>query len=97
MSYFGKLGLDLSVLQSSIKSKAFIGLDMIKSHFWKKALKLWLDNNGQMSEIEHIANQPTWNNDMIKYKNRPLMFTNWINAGYIFVGDLFIVRRAGLV
>ena len=90
MSYFGKLGLDLSVLHSSVKSKEFIGLDMIKSHFWKKALKVWLDYNGQMSEIQHIANQPIWNNDMIKYKNRPLMFTNWINAGYIFVGDLFI-------
>ena len=34
MSYFGKLGLDIFVLHSSVKSKEFIGLDMIKSHFW---------------------------------------------------------------
>ena len=27
---------------------------------------------------------------MIEYENRPLMFTNWINADYIFVGVLFI-------
>ena len=56
MSYFGKLGKDLSVLHSSVNSREFNGLDIIKSHFWKKNLKVWLDNDSLISEIQHIAN-----------------------------------------
>ena len=92
--YYEKIGMDFSVLRSSVVSKYFIGLEEIKSPFWKSALKLWLDFNKKeicnVTDVRDIANQPLWNNVYIQFKNRPLFFKNWINAGYVCVGDLFI-------
>ena len=92
--YYEKIGMDFSVLRSSVVSKNFIGLEEIKSPFWKSALKFWLDFNKEeicnVTDVRDIANQPLWNNVYIQFKNRPLFFKNWINAGYVCVGDLFI-------
>ena len=61
MLYDEKIGMDFSVLRSSVVSKNFIGLEEIKSPFWKSALKLWLDFNKEeicnVTDVRDIANQ----------------------------------------
>ena len=49
---------------------------------------MWLDNNGQMSEIRHIANQPIEDNDMIRYKQTTDVYQ--LDKCWVYVGDLFI-------
>ena len=60
-----KIGMDFSVLRSSVGSKHFIGLEEIKSPFWQSALMLWLDFNRReicnVADVRDIANQLLWN------------------------------------
>lgn len=92
--YYDKLGRDLSVLQSNVKSKYFKGFEYIKASFWRKALEIWLDTNltQKREDIEDnsIANQVLWNNEVVKYRNNVLCWKNWIDHGFIYVEDLFL-------
>jgi hypothetical protein len=90
--YYELLGKDMSVLRASVSSKEFIGIKLVKSQYWRSALKIWLDNNNcinKLNDVENVANQPLWNNALIKYKNKPIMFPNWVSNGFTDVGDLF--------
>ena len=92
--YLEKLGYDFSVLRSSVDSKKFMGFDEIKSHFWKKALHVWLKfkdtEKVPINEVDDVANQPLWNNAFVQFKNKSLFYRNWLESGYVCVGDLFI-------
>ena len=92
--YLEKLGYDFSVLRSSVDSKSLMGFEEIKSNFWKKALHIWLkfkDNEKvPINEVDDVANQPLWNNAFVQYKDRSLFYRNWLESGYVCVGDLFI-------
>ena len=54
----------------------------------------WLDTKTtiDLNSIEEIDvyNQVLWNNNIIRYKGKSLMFKPWISAGYVYVGDLFL-------
>ena len=92
--YLEKLAYDFSVLRSSVDSKKFMGFDEIKSYFWKKALHVWLKFKDTekipINEVDDVANQPLWNNAFVQFKNKSLFYRNWLESGYVCVGDLFI-------
>ena len=92
--YYEELGMDLSVFDSNVPAKHFQGLQFIKSVFWSKVLLAWLDTKTtiDLNSIEEIDvyNQVLWNNNIIRYKGKSLMFKPWISAGYVYVGDLFL-------
>ena len=92
--YYEELGMDLSVFDSNVPAKHFQGLQFIKSTFWSNVLLAWLDTKTttDLNSIEEIDvyNQVLWNNNIIRYKGKSLMFKPWISAGYVYVGDLFL-------
>lgn len=95
--YFEQLGMDLSVLRSSVRAGHFTGFDVIKSQFWKSALEIWLNlKNDEIIDLENtdeIASQPLWNNALVQYKGKSLFFKRWVEGGYVHVGDMFIDDR----
>jgi exonuclease III len=92
--WLNKLGHKLSVLKSSVLYKDFIGLDLIKSRFWKRVLSTWLlhnkDSAGSSDELDaqDIYSQVLWNNKFIVYKRTPLMIQAGIRSGVIRVCDI---------
>jgi hypothetical protein len=92
--WYNKLGEKLSVLESSVTCRDFIGMELIKSVFWKRVLSTWILNNksSQVSAEEvalvDIYSQVLWNNRFIVYKRTPLMILDCIKAGIIRVGDI---------
>ena len=43
-----------------------------------------------INEVDDVANQPLWNNAFVQFKNKSLFYRNWLESGYVCVGDLFI-------
>jgi hypothetical protein len=74
-----KQGYKLSVLDSSVLYKDFIGLDLIISRFWKRVLSSWLLHNRDSAcssdelDGQDIYSQVLWNNKFIVYKQKTLM------------------------
>ena len=98
--YYEKLGYEFSVLRSSVRSKHFTGFNEIRSQYWKKALEVWLnlkvvknEDTPNVDEVDDIAMQPLWNNELVQYKGKSLFYKRWVESGYICVGDLFIDDR----
>ena len=92
LSLYGRLGTDLSTLNSSVTSKEFKGLGLISSQFWRQAFKVWIDNNTFSYEdglAMHPYNQVIWNNTNIRYKHNVLMWENWC-PDFVFINDLFL-------
>ena len=84
--YFDKLGKEGSVFNSSISSEAFIGLDLIKSKFYKKLLLIWLKSNSNNCK----TNDNLFNNSRVLYRGNPIFFKSWIKAGLIFIKDILV-------
>jgi hypothetical protein len=97
--WYKSLGRNLSVLESSVACRDFIGLNYIKSIFWKRVLSTWLVHNksGLASiedmDLEKISTQVLWNNEVIRYKKSPLMIRECIRADIIRVGDILKENR----
>jgi exonuclease III len=93
--WFGKLGRDLSVLESSVLCKNFKGLELIKSRFWRCVLTNWLVHNTSISQksseelnIHEIYAQKLWNNKFVMYRQNPLMIQACVSANIICVADI---------
>ena len=82
--YFNKLGSDLSVFNSNVDAKNFIGLDLIKSNFYKKLLIIWLNHKCK----EETKSDNLWNNTLFVHRQKPLFFKYWQNKGVNFVKDV---------
>ena len=96
--YLEKLGRGLSVLNSNVPAKDFIGLVNVKSHFWSRTLSVWLDlkykstptfDAEMLVEFER-GNQVIWNNKLFLYRNKVLFMKNLVAAGLIHFQDLFV-------
>ena len=87
---FSKLGVNLSCFLADTKPKLFSGLGYIKSEFWKQVLITWLDNmqNLKNNSIIEVNHSNLWNNTQIVFRNKPLFFKDWVNAGICFISDI---------
>ena len=86
--YFGEKCV---CFEATVSSKAFKGLDTVKSKFWSSVLVSWLDNNMLPNEMISYS---LWNNRYIKYCGNVLYFRDWVVANIRTVKD--VVNNAGL-
>ena len=82
-SQFGNRGYPI---YSRVKSSNFKGLEQLQSHFWKKVLIAWLDNNSTESTI--YTSSSLWNNSNVKYSGNVLYYPNWIKGNLMSVQDM---------
>ena len=92
--YYDQIGSEFSIFKSNVTAKHFIGWECIKSVFWQKVLKTWLDMQPVITigdiAIDDIPNQVLWNNSLIKFKGNVLMMRSFIQKEVIYVSDLFL-------
>ena len=93
MYFMSKLGPNLICLKSLANQKLFIGIDKIKSHFWKKALLIWNEHKEKidfMQEPENLIKreQILWNNTKIMFRRKCLMFEDWSHSGINVLSDM---------
>ena len=87
---FDKLGRNLSCFKSNSLSKTFVGLDRVKSKFWKQVLCDWLDHKALFGrDLADFNHQCLWNNLNIRYRKKVLFFDKWIQANVIYVKDIW--------
>ena len=66
---------NLNVFNCSVNSSQFRGLDLIKSLFWKRVLKVWLDYKYSKEErLSFNVNNPIFNNSSIKFKKKTIFY-----------------------
>ena len=92
---FSRIGMTDLCFQANVPANKFIGYSYIKSSFWSKVLKIWLDNKIHLNLVEKAPYMGLWNNTDIKYRKRTLFFKDWIQAHIYFVSD--IVTNEGLI
>jgi hypothetical protein len=60
--------------------------------FYKEILQTWIKRvGGQTKTLSHFAEirkQLIWGNKLIVFKNKSLMFDNWINSYLIYINDI---------
>ena len=60
--------------------------------FYKEILQTWIKmGGGQTKTLSHFAEirkQLIWGNKFIMFKNKSLMFDNWINSDLIYINDI---------
>jgi hypothetical protein len=60
--------------------------------FYKEILQTWIKmGGGQTKTLSHFAEirkQLIWGNKYIMFKNKSLMFDNWINSDLIYINDI---------
>ena len=61
-----------------------VGMNLVKSEFWKSALSIWLANscNDTNTNCTHI-----WNNMNVTLQGKPLFFKKWVDKGFLYVKD----------
>ena len=64
------------IINSNTNSKDIQGLHLIKSNFWRKAIIAWIDLKKSGEKAQNYV--PLFNNNDIKYKNKPLLIKKWI-------------------
>jgi hypothetical protein len=60
--------------------------------FYREILQTWIKmGGGQTKTLTHFAEirkQLIWGNEFIMFKNKSLMFDNWINSDLIYINDI---------
>lgn len=86
---FNEVGTNLCCLNATANPKTFLGLEKVKSKFWKSCLIKWLEfRNIYLSNTE-FKYTCLWNSKEIMYRNRPLFFKRWTNAYINYVQDIW--------
>ena len=76
------------VFDSSVTLNMFIGIDKIKSNFWKRVLENWIQNNVSHQEKVAIKN-PLYNNKLLKYKNKTIFLPSAMKLGINTIEDVW--------
>ena len=60
-------------------------------HFYLNVMKTLFKTRRvyDMCKVNDVYNEIIWNNDSIKLDNKSLFMKNWINAGFVRLGQLF--------
>ena len=77
----------LSVFKCSVKGSDFKGLRLIRSTFWRRVLKTWLDNNTSDVEPPFNVLDPIFNNSAVKFKKSPIFIETCIRRNMIYIND----------
>ena len=87
-----KLAPGLGCFQLNCRPHKVIGMDDIKSTFWKEVLFVYLKNKTllNMADISSadIRKQTIWNNMLVKFKGNILFFPAWKSAGIENISDI---------
>ena len=76
-------------LHCTINKKEFIGLDKIKSIYWKNAMIAWIHIDKSAFDVEDQCHIPIFNNSLVLYKKKPIFFKRWLDNGIQFVHQMF--------
>ena len=92
------VGGDLFLL-CNIQEKQMVGLENIRSDFWKEVVHTWLkhNENGKILDLNSlcIIDKPLFNNNCIKYKGKPLYLKETMKRGILCVRD--VVKEGNLI
>ena len=83
--FFRNVG-GLSIFESNIPFNKAIGMDEIKSRFWKKVLRIWLENKETDNDI--TTSDTINNNCMITVNKNPLFVKNALSHNIIYIKDM---------
>ena len=80
----GNLGLTANTTK-----KETMGLDSIKSQYWKQALETWTEiKHATRKEKGEEINHSLWNNTSIKCQGKVLLFQDWAKMGLSTIEDI---------
>ena len=83
----------LVAFKSNVPSKLFIGLDLIPSIFWRKALCTWLDLSVKSSGENISIYDPIFNNIHVRYNKNTLFLPSSIRRGILTFGNIITEDR----
>ena len=90
--YFNKFGPELMIFNMSIDTiKSVDQFTNNLSDYYLNLLKSWISINKYTkipSNFRTIRQEIIWGNQHIKFKNKSLIYLNWINDGIIFINDI---------
>ena len=98
--YFNKFGNDFLLFRMNLDKKNFTTLNCFKElpEFYQDIVKNWFDIKNETSfpsDFKTIRKEIIWGNRYITYKNKPLIWKNWIKSNIIHIND--IVDENGIV
>ena len=74
------------VVHSFAHPEHFVGVNMVKSMFWQKAIRAWLNLNCKNRVA--VINVPIFSNNNIMYKNKSLFIPRWIKMNIKYVHNV---------
>ena len=90
---YSTLGPNFVCFHSTVNSKKYKGLELIKSIFWKRVLSAWLDYNTR--DAHSCVPNLIWNNSHFLCSGQAVFFKEWIEGGFINITD--VVNHNGIV
>ena len=89
---FSEHSPNLSCFKCNATLKNFVGIDHIRSVFWKKSLVTWLDNKCKLDlfkdkSFRKLTDNCLWNNEQIKYRGKCLYLRDWSRMGINCIED----------
>ena len=90
--YFRQFGKNWLIFSMNIEYKKIKDYLRYIPDFYKEILQTWIKmSGGQTKTLSHFAEirkQLIWGNKFIMFKNKSLMFDNWINSDLIYINDI---------
>ena len=90
--YFRQFGKNWLIFSMNIEYKKIKDYLRFIPDFYKEILQTWIKmGGGQTKTLSHFAEirkQLIWGNKFILFKNKSLMFDNWINSDLIYINDI---------
>ena len=77
----------ISVFKSNINPKDFIGLNNIKSKFWKDVVQAWIESNSSNDNTIRTTD-PINNNNQLTVNDKPLFMERSLKRGIICIQDM---------
>ena len=77
-------------MRCTINKKQFMGLEQIKSVYWKNAMIAWIQLDKSAFVKEDQYHIPIFNNSLVLYKKKPVFFKKWLDSGIKFVHQMII-------
>ena len=95
--YFRQFGKNWLIFSMNIEYKKIKDYFRYIPDFYKEILQTWIKmGGGQTKTLSHFAEirkQLIWGNKFIMFKNKSLMFDNWINSDLIYINDILNENR----
>lgn len=96
LNFFGKDYLIFRMNFNNLKELINVSNAKTVPIFYQQIINSWLKiktQNKAPANFAEIRKEVIWGNKNITFKNRPIIFKNWINDGIIYVNDLLNEKR----